>query len=139
MSKPTKYDLIQDDIIAELGDVGDVVLNLSGNSQNYLFTKNATYTVLSRFIFRGTIALGTPTNIKIVAHVKTAAKPGDVKVYDLTNTETICEVTGINGTSSYIIDLGTISNLPSGEAIFEIQAKDPLGDEIRVSGLIVEF
>ena len=62
-----------------------------------------------------------------------------IRIYDLTNTTIIGEVIGISNISSAIIDLGTLSNLPTGEVMFEVQAKDPSGDEIRISGLIMEF
>lgn len=116
-----------------------IEITLSGNANNYLFAKSATYAVLTRFAFKGITALGSPTNIKAIIHVKTAAKPGDVRIYDLTNANAICEVTGISSLTPTLVDLGTLSNLPSGEAMFEVQAKDPLGDEIYISGLIIEF
>jgi len=116
-----------------------IEITLSGNANNYLLAKNTTYAVLTRFIFKGTTKLGSPTNIKAIVHVKTAAKPGDVRIYDLTNANVICEVTGISSLVPILVDLGTLSNLPSGEAMFEVQAKDPLADEVYVSGLILEF
>jgi len=116
-----------------------IEITLSGNANNYLFTKGAIYAVLTRFVFKGTTLLGSPTNIKAIVHVKTVAKPGDVRVYDLTNANAICEVTGISSLIPIVVDLGTLSNLPSGEVMFEIQAKCPLADEVYVSGLIIEF
>lgn len=116
-----------------------IEITLSGNANNYLFAKSATYAVLSRFVFKGTTILGSPTNIKAIIHVKTAAKPGDVRIYDLTNANVICEVTGVSSLVPITVNLGTLSNLPSGEAMFEVQAKDPLADEIYVSGIVMEF
>lgn len=116
-----------------------IEITLSGNANNYLFTKGAIYAVLTSFVFKGTTLLGSPTNIKAIVHVKTALKPGDVRVYDLTNANTICEATGISSLVPIIVDLGTLSNLPSGEVMFEVQAKCPLADEVYVSGLIIEF
>jgi len=115
-----------------------IEVTMSGNANNYLFAKSATYAVITRFIFKGTTKLGSPTNIKVIAHVKTAAKTGDVIIYDSTNANAICEVTGISSLVPTIIDLGTLSNLPSGEATFEVQAKSP-EEEVYVSGLIIEF
>jgi len=116
-----------------------IEITLSGNANNYLFSKSASYTVLTRFIFKGTTILGNPTNIKMIVHVKTALKPGDVRIYDLTNANVICEVTGISSLIPIVVDLGTLSNLPSGEVMFEVQVKCPLADEVYVSGLIIEF
>jgi len=115
-----------------------IEITLSGNANNYLYAKNASYTILSRFIFKGTTVLGSPNNIKVSAHVKTVLKPGDVRIYDSTNAQVVCEKTGINSLIPTIVDLGTLSNLPSGESIFEIQAKSP-EEEVYISGLIIEF
>ena len=122
-----------------VNNASTAIISLAGNAYNYLFAQDVFYTIVSKFIFKGTTILGTPSKIKLIAHVKTAIKPGDIRIYDVTNATVIGEVTGIANTSSVIVDLGTLSNLPTGESIFEVQLKDPSGDEIRVSALIIEF
>jgi len=83
-----------------------------------------TYLVVRSFIFRGTDLYGrSPTAIKVLANVLVALNPLKIKIYDSTNALTIVEKTGINNLTSTLIDLGTLSNLPTSEAIFEIQVQ----------------
>lgn len=75
---------------------------------------------LSRFCFPGSTKRGTPSTIKIIAYTD-AGKFFDMRIQDVTNANTICEVTNQTNTAPAIIDMGTISNIPAGEAIFELQ------------------
>ena len=102
-------------------------------------TKDATYEVSARFFFGGTTRFGTPTNIKVHGAVDDAAKPGNVRIYDITNSQQIAEKTGIANEIPDVHDLGTLANLPTDEAVFEVQLADPLGDEIRLYALEVVF
>lgn len=122
----------------EIDVAKNIVITLCGNAQNYIFTKNTYYTVFNEFCFCGTTVVGSPTNIKIIAHSKSATA-GIVRIYDVTNSKVICEKTGIVNLTSEVIDLGTLSNLPTGEAVCEIQAKTGAGGEIRISSLAVKF
>jgi len=100
------------------------------------------YQVIARLIFRGTVALGTPTNIKIITEVNGGGSPsGDIKIFDVTNSNTIVEKTGITTAPFAILDLGTLSNLPTGEAVIEIQMKKNTGstNNIRMAALAVIF
>jgi hypothetical protein len=84
-------------------------------------TSSASYTSFAQLIFRGTATLGNPTAIKLVAWV--SANAYDVRVVDITNALTIAEKIGSTNTASAIINLGTLSNLSSGEAIWDLQAR----------------
>lgn len=87
---------------------------------------SSTYEVVRDLIFPGTTAYGTPTAAKIIGFVDPSTT-GQVRLYDVTNKQIIAEsATFVNETKA-ILDFGTLSNLPAGEAIFEIQV-------VRVSG-----
>lgn len=73
------------------------------------------------FIFPGTDFLGLPTNCKVI--YRTTTTIADIRVQDVSNTNTICSVTGVSNAVDTIVDLGTISNLPTGEALFELQGQ----------------
>ncbi len=45
----------------------------------------------------------------------------DIRVYDVTNSQVICEKIDITSGTPVVIDLGTISNLPTGAAVWEVQ------------------
>jgi len=98
-------------------------------------TNSTSYIVASEFIFRGTTVLGTPTTIKAICDSTTS---GDIKIYDVTNAQTICEKLGVSSATPAIFDLGTLSNLPTGEAIFEIQHRKD-STTMTTHGLSIQF
>jgi hypothetical protein len=53
----------------------------------------------------------------------TSGGQASVRIWDSTNSLAICELTGISDNAPAIKNLGTISNLPSGQAVFEVQVK----------------
>lgn len=79
------------------------------------------------FVFPGTDRRGPPTMIKMIARAKDSGKVSDLRLYDLTNGKVIAEKLGITNNVFLIIDLGTITNLPTGEARWEAQGKKPGG------------
>lgn len=102
-------------------------------------TTSSSYTVIGQFIFRGTAVLSTLSKIKAIVHATSTAVM-DVKVYDLTNALTIAELLGVTETVPTIKDLGTLSNVPSGESIFEIQVrKSSGGGSVDFHALSLEF
>ena len=119
---------IKDDAPSPYSDINLNINNSSGNPA---------YSVISKFIFRGTTALGTPTKIKIAGY--TSATNGDVRIYDVTNSLVIVEKLTITDAVPTVIDLGVLANLPTGESIFEIQAKRAGGGAMFVDSLLIEF
>ena len=124
---------------AEINIAKNIVITLCGNVNNYLFTNNLFYTTFNAFVFSGTGIAGIPANIKIVAHIEKAEDSCLVRIYDVTNSKVICEKSGIVNLTPEVIDLGSLSNLPIGNAVFEIQAKSTDGDEIRISSLAINY
>lgn len=72
--------------------------------------------------FGGTTKMGIPKNFKAI--VKHSKSSGSVylRVVDLTNNNIICE-NNVVGNEESILDLGTLSDLPSNEAMLEVQGK----------------
>jgi len=113
----------------------------ASNTDPTIFNTGTTYAVRRRWIFRGTNVMGIPTAIKAIMRVVNATS-GEFRIYDLTNAQTICECTTTSGTF-VIVNSGTISNLPTGEAIFEIQLKctspgNPSG-YVEVTGMVIQW
>ncbi len=115
----------------------DIVMSTSGTSKPYIGESGTSYVVIAYVHYKGSTAEGTITAIKILASMDGADDTGSIKVYDSTNSLTIAEnVNGISGTSVAIYDLGTISNVPTGAAIFEIQVKvSDTTDDFRLSAM----
>lgn len=114
-------------------------MQLSTVNYPYLESAGAVYTLISQFIFLGTTKLGTPTKIKSITW-RNGGDTVDIRIYDVTNSQIICEKTGIVDLVATVHDLGTLSNLPSGEAIFEIQHKaNGSAAKCRTSNISVEW
>ncbi len=98
---------------------GYSVTNIS--ISNYSIT-DITYTTVTSFNFPGTNVMTDISHMKIISMMEEGGTSYDVKVYDVTNNKQLA-VANFNNTDESICDMGTLSNLPTGEAIVEIMAK----------------
>lgn len=85
-------------------------------------TSSAAYAALGSFIYRGTDTVAEIVTIKAIGSTQTGGTNGQFRVRDITNNQNIAESSSFAGVQRQIVDLGTVSNLPTGEAMFEIQA-----------------
>jgi hypothetical protein len=86
----------------------------------YTSVNSSTLTAVGTLIFRGSDVVGIPTNIEaILGHSSTGVQ---FQLYDTTNSKIICSVTTTNS-GPIKVDCGTISNIPTGEAIFEFRLR----------------
>lgn len=100
-------------------------------------TASTSYTKLGgAFIYPGT-SVEVLRKVKAVAYANNA-NGGQIRVYDATNAQVIAESGTITSLTPAIVDLGAISNLPSGEAIFEVQAKRNSPATLYVESLSLE-
>lgn len=115
-------------------------LTLAGSGNGSAIVSSATYTVRSRFVFPGTNEVGVPSAIKAICW-RDNSNQYDIKIHDVTNGNDICELTGQTNTSPELKNLGTLSNLPKNEAIFELQLRRDTGffQYARCSEVIIEF
>ena len=121
-------------------DVAPIEIDVQHNWQ-YIDHKKSTWGVVGSFLFAGTDALGIPASIRVIAGVTTADEVG-VRIYDLTNNNVIAEVRNQTGSYPSIINLGTISNLPTGAAVFELQVIRDAGNsskKVRATGVSIAF
>jgi len=115
-------------------------LSFSDGSTRYFETSSASYVVVGDLAFQGTDHL-TPSAIQAIAWADSGATAG-VRIYDVTNSQTIAEKTDITGTTKAAVDLGTLSNLSAGAAVWEVQLQRVSGsgpDKARISGVSVQF
>lgn len=99
------------------------VMQLMANVHDFVLSTS--YQVVGEaFIFGGSNTWGTPTEI-LALHSQTGAatKSHDLRVYDVTNGNVICEITGFNNLVDQVDNLGIISNVPTTSAIWEVQAR----------------
>ena len=103
-----------------VADVQQLLVNVTD------FTTPNSYTRIAKYIFGGTNSWGTLDQMLALLSMSNVggSRSIDVRVQDVTNGNTIAEVTAFKPAAadvSEIVSLGTISNLPTGQAIFEIQ------------------
>lgn len=114
----------------------------ASDADPWISMKSANPAVLARFLFKGTSALGTPKAIRAIVEQGAVTVSGQVTIYDATNALQIARATSGPGPDSVptILDLGTLSNLPTGVAIFEVQVARTTGvANTRIGSLCVEF
>lgn len=97
-------------------------ITLSDQSNAELTTTLGSYTVVSRCVFPGSSVV---TLNKVFASVSVFGSNAsmDIRIYDLTNSQVICEKLAISNTTPTAHDLGTLANIPASVAIFEVQMR----------------
>ena len=93
------------------------------------------YTLHGNACFPGSNNFGTLSKIHGITWVESDA--AYIKIYDYNNGLTIVEKQ-ITNTDKDCIDLGTLSNVPTDQAIFEIHLKKDTG-KIFIAGIILEY
>ncbi len=94
---------------------------------------NINYQVLRSFEFAGE-SFSDVTHFKVVAQMGAGGTSYDIRIYDITNNYEICKNNFTNETMS-VCDLGSLSNIPSGSAIFEIQCRVVGVTEVDIKSL----
>ena len=85
-------------------------------------TKDPTYSVVGSFIFSGSSNIGTPSTINITSALTIGTGNYTIRLQDTTNVLTIATIPALTNTIPTIYNMGTISNIPTGMALFEFQA-----------------
>jgi len=97
------------------------------NSRPFMKADVNEYTHIGSTLFVGTDKVGTPTNFIVSVEANKGADVGktiDIKVFDSIFFNVLAEKIGIVlALDKTIIDLGTISNLPTGEVPIELQGR----------------
>jgi hypothetical protein len=81
---------------------------------------NTSYVTLASFIYRGSASIGEFTEINVSSFLD-GGTSYSIRIFDLTNTLQIAEITGQTNVTLQIISMGTLSNIPTGPAILQIQ------------------
>jgi hypothetical protein len=115
----------------------DIHVAMNGENSSFFTVKSATYTIAARVTFLGTNLLGTPSSAKFIARTDTGGGSVDCRIYDVTNGQVIAEYTAITSTTFAIYTDSTLTNLPTGEAVFEIQVRDTGGQNAEISSAAI--
>lgn len=117
----------------------DIHIPVRINAYPYVELPDQTYVTVAAFAFRGTTLLGIPTAVKFVIQQGEENGSGRARIYDVTNSKVIGEVTGITSQSIAIYTDSSLTDLPPGEAVFEMQIMDFNGKKTRIYEGVVVF
>lgn len=97
-----------------------------------LFTQQvteSTYQTLGSFYYPGKSLLKKITNVKLIGYMEESGVSFDVRLFDSTNTKVIAG-NNFSDVEENISDLGSVSNVPTDQAVFEVQAKTNGSDTV---------
>ena len=97
----------------------DIHINVGDATNPYFETESAGYVTVAAFFFAGTKCCD-PAGAKFIIGTTGDAEI-DVRFQDITNTQTIAELTGQTGSGPTLVGDTSLTNLPAGEAVFEVQ------------------
>jgi hypothetical protein len=107
-----------------------------------LDTEESTYVTGGVIPYPGSDEEGIPTKISVVCGKKGESTTFSVRIYDKTNALVIAKKTNKSDDYPSILDLGTVSNVPEGPAIWEIQVKKTAGvagKVVTAASVVMEF
>lgn len=93
---------------------------------------STSYETIQKFIFAGSILWGGIELIEALAWTEDAGKPGDIRILDVSNSLVIAELLDFTNETQAVLNLGTISNIPTAPAIFEVQLRRPSGPPVTI-------
>ena len=131
---------------------GDIALtsDIKTQSQPFVFTtnnndfiqeNNGAYTSVAKISYAGSDRLGIPRSI--FGNIwNDGGISVSIQIFDVTNSLQIAELTGIvSASEANISDLGALTNVPTGRAVFEIrllQVGGGMGDNAKMSSITIE-
>jgi len=99
-----------------------MVMTLAAGADYFVEANGSSYSKRAAFVFGGTTNVSSIMKINLNAW-RSGGSSADFRIYDITNAEVIAEVNVTSTSEENLVDMGTISNLPTGAAIFELQIK----------------
>jgi hypothetical protein len=84
-------------------------------------TKNATYTTMYSFSYPGS-DITTLDKVSCMSSMDVGVTSYDVRLFDITNSQVIFSI-NLNHTVQVVSSISTFNNLPSTDAVFEVQAR----------------
>ena len=104
-----------------------------------LQTSGASWSKTESIIFPGTTKMGTPLKIYVNAY-RTGGTNYDIRIIDKSNGDAvICSLTAQTNTGEAILDMGALSNLPAGQALWHLQVQKTGGGSARTSGGSIQW
>jgi len=105
------------------GGAKSMVVSFASGTSTGLSTSTVGYVRKADFIYAGSSVVGPITAIKAtIWKSDIGGASGSIKIINKSNADVICELINIDNTdSSVVLDLGPLSNVPTGTVTFEVQ------------------
>jgi hypothetical protein len=110
------------------GIVGGCVITQHNQSQPYSEVTTTSWTALAAMAYEGSSTYPITTMWSVVSLSSTGE--GEMRVYDVTNQNTISTANWTNPTQH--IEIDSVANLPTNNAVFEIQLRKVTGGKPRM-------
>lgn len=129
-----------------IGQKAQTMIMSSGTDTFFTAPLFTSFSEWGTFKFEGTSIIGIPSEISLILEKPNASVNPDwgVRIYDITNAQVICSQ--LNQPSNIILpkqifDLGALSNLPAGPAMWELQLIKDVGgqQEIQISSMTIKY
>lgn len=118
------YNTTTKEIVYRTGKRTPVSFNKTQPNGEGIQSSSNTWRVISSFIYQGSSTEGIPSSAQALAYTTNLNTYYRFRLFDVTNFQVIATSTASNtGTnfSAEIVDFGSLSNLPFGQAVIEIQ------------------
>jgi len=118
-----------------------MVVSFAARTDMSLSTSTVGYVEKANMIYAGSSTVGPIVAIKATIWKNSASgATGQIKIIDKSNGNTICELTGItNLDDAVVLDLGALTNIPTGPTTFEIQMGRSTGGNRRIECSSIEI
>jgi hypothetical protein len=123
------------------GNANDIHLVFNDSAKPYSEVSVGVYQTMTRFYFQGSDKLGEIKRFTCVANSTIAGNSYDIRLFDITNSLEIAviSVSSPSNTTAEIQYTVSISNVPTEEAILEIQGRAAGPGKLQVSAGHIEF
>jgi hypothetical protein len=95
----------------------------TGHAAPWIENSSTVYEVIGYMIFSGTNVVGTPAKMKLIVSASATNRPVSIRLYDATNAQQLCEITGMAALTPTIYETAVFTNLPATQVVVEIHSK----------------
>ncbi len=124
------------------GGAASMVMSFASGNVSYIEGNSSTYQKLASFIYGGTDAVGAINKININAWITNNGSV-DVRLVCCGDGSIVAEFLGINvKDENNLVNMGTISNLPTGADFIEVQGRKVSGggaSKLRIGSVELEY
>jgi len=116
-------------------NIGNKIYNLSITEKNIT---SQIYYIIATIVYPGSNIWPNITNIRGVSYMEANGTNYFIRIYDTTNNKVICEK-NLSNTNELINDFGTLSDISTTNAIWEIQCKVVGNTTVNINNIHIYY